>query len=70
MSAEPPEYFLWRLFLRSFAGTIVTPPSDVTVSRQVTGLQTAATYCWKVVASDGNGGVTASDVSTLARSKK
>jgi hypothetical protein len=41
-------------------------PSDVAVSRQVTGLQTSTTYYWKIVASDGNGGVTESDVSIFS----
>ncbi len=41
-------------------------PTDTTVSRQVSGLQTSTTYYWKIIASDGNGGVTQSDVSTFS----
>ncbi len=43
-----------------------TPLSNAVVSQHVSGLQTATTYYWKVVASDGNGGVTESDVSTFS----
>jgi hypothetical protein len=35
------------------------------VSRQVSGLQTSTTYYWKVIATDGNGGVAESDVMTF-----
>jgi hypothetical protein len=35
------------------------------LTRQVSGLQTTTTYYWKVVAEDGNGGVTESDVSSF-----
>ena len=41
-------------------------PSDVAISRQVSGLQNSTTYYWKIIASDGNGGVTESDVSTFS----
>jgi hypothetical protein len=40
--------------------------SDIAVAQQVSGLQTSTTYSWKVIADDGNGGVTESDVSTFS----
>jgi hypothetical protein len=40
--------------------------SPAMVSRQVSGLQTSTIYYWKVVANDGNGGVTESDVMTFS----
>ncbi len=43
-----------------------SPSSGAVVSQHVSGLQTATTYYWKVVASDGNGGATESDVSTFS----
>ncbi|NTW57814.1 MAG: choice-of-anchor D domain-containing protein [Nitrospirae bacterium] len=39
--------------------------SPALVSRQVSGLQTSTTYYWKVIATDGNGGVAESDVMTF-----
>ncbi len=42
------------------------PASGAVVSQPVSGLQTATTYYWKVVASDGNGGVTESDTSSFS----
>ncbi len=49
------------------APTVSAPAtsSGTEVSKQVTGLETSSTYYWKVVASDGNGGVTESDVFTF-----
>ena len=45
------------------SGSISTSPAgSAEVSQQVSGLKTAATYYWKVIASDGNGGTAESDV--------
>ncbi len=46
-------------------GKVSTSTTGGTVSQHVAGLQNTTTYYWKVVASDGNGGVTESDVSTF-----
>ncbi len=43
-----------------------SPTSGAVITQHVSGLQTTTTYYWKVVASDGNGGVTESDVSTFS----
>lgn len=43
-----------------------TPVSQATITQHVSGLQTSTTYYWKVVASDGNGGVAESDVSMFS----
>ena len=42
------------------------PTSSPVITQHVSGLQTTTAYYWKVVASDGNGGVTESDVSTFS----
>jgi hypothetical protein len=42
------------------------PTSGAVITQHVSGLQTTTAYYWKVVASDGNGGVTESDVSTFS----
>ena len=42
---------------------VATPTADVT--RQVSGLQQGTTYFWKVIASDGKGGVAESDVTAF-----
>ncbi len=47
-------------------GKVGTPASGTVVSQHVSGLQTTTSYYWKVIASDGNGGVTESDVSTFS----
>jgi hypothetical protein len=47
-------------------GSVKTPASGAVVSQHVSGLQTTTSYYWKVIASDGNGGVTESDVSTFS----
>ncbi len=47
-------------------GSVSTPSSGTVVSQHVSGLQTSTTYYWKVIASDGNGGITESDVSTFS----
>ena len=50
----------------SSTGSNGQPTTGVTtLSRQVSGLQTSTTYYWKVIASDGNGGATESDVFTF-----
>ncbi len=46
-------------------GKVSTSTSGGTVSQRVSGLENTTTYYWKVVASDGNGGATESDVSTF-----
>ncbi|MGE5174717.1 MAG: choice-of-anchor D domain-containing protein, partial [Betaproteobacteria bacterium] len=46
-------------------GGAKTPASGTVVSQPVSGLQTSTTYYWKVIASDGNGGVTESDSSSF-----
>ncbi len=43
-----------------------TPVSGSVVSQHVSGLQTSTTYYWKVVASDGKGGLAESDVSMFS----
>jgi hypothetical protein len=50
------------------SGTNGTPlsTSAAVITQHVSGLQTSTTYYWKVVASDGNGGVSESDVSTFS----
>ncbi len=47
-------------------GKVSSSTSGGTVSQHVSGLETTTTYYWKVVASDGKGGVTESDVSTFS----
>jgi hypothetical protein len=42
-----------------------TQQAATEVTRQVSGLQSGTTYYWKVVANDGNGGVTESDVNSF-----
>jgi hypothetical protein len=41
-------------------------PANTVITQHVSGLQTATTYYWKVVASDGKGGVSESDVNTFS----
>jgi hypothetical protein len=41
-------------------------PNKTTITRHVSGLDSTTTYYWKVEASDGNGGVTESDVNTFS----
>ncbi len=50
----------------SASSTSTPQASDVALSRQVSGLQSTTTYYWKIIASDGNGGVTESDVSAFS----
>ncbi len=47
-------------------GKVSTTTSGGTVSQHVSGLENTTTYYWKVVASDGKGGVTESDVSAFS----
>jgi hypothetical protein len=47
-------------------GKVGSSAAGAVVSQHVSGLQTSTTYYWKVIASDGNGGMTESDVNTFS----
>lgn len=49
----------------SSSGGNGSPASEALVTRQVTGLDAGKTYYWKIIANDGNGGVTESDVTSF-----
>jgi hypothetical protein len=48
------------------SGSVTQQPSATAVTREISGLRTDTTYYWKVVAKDGNGGATESDVSSFS----